>query len=201
MTSRLESRTTRARSNAAAIDGRSKPRPTRQPLLLLNGFKIIDDCADVLGREDEFRHVRMAGGKALRQGLGKAFDLVFARERSEGRGCRVRADAGAADGMAARAIPRHQQLATSRGRGGLLCRDRRSGAHDDDHDEIIESLPAHMLFACSPGSAWPHRRDNKEQDGPPRFDLAQIRKAPARRAQRYRIAQDALETSAFESRI
>src|SRR5215469_10078025 len=149
-------------------------------LLLLNGLQIIDDRAHVLSREDEFRHVGMAGGKALRQSLGKAFDLVFARERSEGRGRRVRADAGPADGMAARAIPRHQQLATSRGRGGLLCQDRRSGAHGDHQDEIIESLPAHMLFACSPGSAWPHRRDNKEQDGQPRFDLAQIRDAPAR---------------------
>src|SRR5215469_15016132 len=136
----------RARRNRAAIDCRSKAASDEKPLLLLNGFKIIDDRAHVLSREDEFRHVRMAGGKALRQSLGKAFDLVFARERSEGRGRRVRADAGAADGMAARAIPRHQQLATSRGRGGLLCRDRRSGAHDDDHDEIIESLPAHMLL-------------------------------------------------------
>ena len=58
-------------------------------LLLLNGLKVIDDRAHVLSREDEFRHVRMAGGKALRQSLGKAFDLVFARERSEGRGRRV----------------------------------------------------------------------------------------------------------------
>ena len=77
-------------------------------LLLLNGLKVIDDRAHVLSREDEFRHVRMAGGKALRQSLGKAFDLVFARERSEGRGRRVRADAGAADGMATRTIRRQQ---------------------------------------------------------------------------------------------
>src|SRR5215831_20506905 len=169
-------------------------------LLLLNGLQIIDDRAHVLSGEDEFRHVRMAGGKALRQTLGKAFDLVFARERSEGRGRRVRADAGAADGMAAGAIPRHQQLATSRGRGGLLCRDRRSDAHGDHHDEIIESLPAHMLFACSPGSAWPHRCDNKEQDRQPRFDVAQIRDAPARWT-RYRIAQDGLESATFASSI
>jgi len=47
-------------------------------LRLLNGFKIIDDRAHVLWREDEFRHVRMTGGKALCQGLGKAFELVFA---------------------------------------------------------------------------------------------------------------------------
>src|SRR5437667_8903426 len=81
---------------------RSKPSPARQLLLLLNGLQILDDRAHVLRREDELRHVRMAGGKALRQSLGKAFDLVSARERSEGRS-RVRAGAGAADGMAARA--------------------------------------------------------------------------------------------------
>src|SRR5499427_8359714 len=133
MTSKLESWAKRTRSNgpqSVAI----KAKPARQVLLLLNGLQILDDRAHVLRREDELRHVRMAGGKALRQSLGKAFDLVFARERSEGRGRRVRADAGAADGMAARAIPRHQQLATSRGRGGLLCRDRRSDAHGDHHD-------------------------------------------------------------------
>ena len=47
-------------------------------LLLLNGLKIIDDRTHVLRREDELRHVRMAGGKALRQGLGKAF--LYLRE-------------------------------------------------------------------------------------------------------------------------
>src|SRR6516162_6235761 len=75
-------------------------------LLLLNGLKIIDDRAHVRRREDEFRHIRVSGRKALRQGLGKAFDLVFARERSEGRRGRVRASTGAADGMAARTIRR-----------------------------------------------------------------------------------------------
>ena len=86
---------------------RLKPCPTRKPLLLLNGLKIINDRAHVLGREDELRHIRMTGGKALRQGLGKAFDLVFAGECSEGRRGGVRASPGAADGMAARAIRRH----------------------------------------------------------------------------------------------
>src|SRR5262245_18625810 len=179
---------------------RSRPPATGQMLLLLNGLKVIDDRANVLGREDELRHVRMAGGKALRQSLGKAFNLVFARERSEGRGRRVRAGAGAADGMAAGAIRRQQQLAASCGPGGLLCQDRPSHAHGDHHDEIIESLPAHMLFACSPGSAWPHRCDNKEQDRQPRFDVAQIRDAPARWT-RYRIAQDGLESATFASSI
>src|SRR5262245_21530010 len=108
MTSRRESRTTRARSNPAAIDCRSKPRPTKQRLLLLNGFKIIDDRAHVLWWEDELRHVRMTGGKAFCQGLGKAFDLVFARERSEGRRRWVRASAGAADAMATRTVRRQQ---------------------------------------------------------------------------------------------
>ncbi len=80
----------------------------KRPLLLLNGLKIIDDPAHVLRREDEFRHVRMTGRKALCQGLGKAFDLVFAGECSEGRRGWVRAFAGAADRMAARAIRRQQ---------------------------------------------------------------------------------------------
>ena len=35
--------------------------PTRQLLLLLDGFKVIDDRAHVLRCKDEFRHVRMAG--------------------------------------------------------------------------------------------------------------------------------------------
>ena len=90
-------------------------------LLLLNGLQIIDDRTHVLRREDELRHVGVTGRKALRQGLGKAFDLVFARERSEGRRRWVRASPARADGMAARAIPRQQQLATSCGRG-LLSR-------------------------------------------------------------------------------
>src|SRR5262249_13015158 len=127
---------------------RSKPPATGRMLLLLNGLKVIDDRAHVLRREDELRHVRMAGEKALRQSLGKALDLVFAGECSEGRGRQVRAGTGAADSMAACAIRRQQQLATSRGRGGLLCQDRPRHAHGDHHDEIIESLPAHMLFAC-----------------------------------------------------
>ena len=54
-------------------------------LLLLNGLKIVDDRAHFLWREDELRHVRMTVRKALRQSLGKAFDLVFAGECSEGR--------------------------------------------------------------------------------------------------------------------
>jgi hypothetical protein len=112
-------------------------------LWLPNGFKIIDDRTHVLRGEDELRHVRMTGRKALRQGLGKAFDLVFARERSEGRSRRARASPGGADGMAARAIPRQQQLATSCGRGGLLCQDGRHHAHCDHRDETIEDLPAH----------------------------------------------------------
>src|SRR5262249_26492633 len=148
MTSKLESRAKRARSNGPQLVA-IKPSPARQLLLLLNGFEIFDDRAPVLCREDELRHVRMAGGKALRQRLGKAFDLVSARERSEGRRLRVRAGAGAADGMAARAIPRQQHLATSRGLGGLLCQDWRGYAHGD-HDEIVESLPAHMLLLVPP---------------------------------------------------
>ena len=92
----------------ARTEDRSKPRPTRKPLLLLNGLKIIDDRTHVLRREDEFWHVRMTGRKALRQGLGKAFDLAFAGESSERRRGWVRAVADAADRMAARTIRRQQ---------------------------------------------------------------------------------------------
>ena len=87
---------------------RSKPCAALQLLLLLNGLKVVDDCTHVLRREDEFRHVRMTGGEALCQGLGKTFDLVFAGECSEGRRGWVRAVAGAADRMAAGAIRRQQ---------------------------------------------------------------------------------------------
>src|SRR5215813_10242049 len=155
MTLRLESPTKRARSNRAAIDCRSKAASDENPLLLLNGLQIIDDRAHVLRRENELRHVGVTSRKALGQSLGKAFDLVFARERSERRGRRVRAGAGAADGMAAGAIRRQQQLAASCGRGGLLCQERPSHAHGDHHDEIIESLPAHMLLLVPP---VPHGR-------------------------------------------
>jgi hypothetical protein len=44
----------------AAICCRSKP-ATRELLLLLDGFEVIDDRAHVLSGEDELRHVRMAG--------------------------------------------------------------------------------------------------------------------------------------------
>src|SRR5262249_13198081 len=103
-----------------------------KPLLLLNGLQIIDDRAHVLRRENELRHVGVTSRKALGQSLGKAFDLVFARERSERRRGHVRAGAGAADGMAARAIRRQQQLAASRGRGGLLCQGGRPSGRDNE---------------------------------------------------------------------
>src|SRR6266481_2810327 len=197
MTSKLQSRAKRARSNRS----RSKPSPARQLLLLLNGLQILDDRAHVLRREDELRHVRMAGGKALRQSLGKAFDLVSARERSEGRSRRVRAGAGAADGMAARAIRRQQELATSRGRGGLLCQDRPRHAHGDHRDEIIESLPAHMLLLAPPA---PHGRigvATKSKMGSPALIWLKSAMRLLDESNRYRVAQDALEASASESRI
>jgi hypothetical protein len=104
----------------AAIGCRSKPRPTRQLLLLLNGSEIIDDRAHLLGFEDEFRHVRMTGRKALRQGFSKAFDFVFAGERSEGRRVGVGARAGTAHGMAASTVGRQQRLAASCRRAAFL---------------------------------------------------------------------------------
>ena len=79
-------------------------------LLLLNGEKVVDDRADFVGLENEFRHVRMAGRKAFRQGLGEALDLVLAGKCSEGRRGRMRAGASAADGVAARTVRRQQQL-------------------------------------------------------------------------------------------
>src|SRR5262249_44537407 len=84
MTLRLESPTKRARSNRAAIDCRSKAASDEKPLLLLNGLQIIDDRAHVLRRENELRHVGVTSRKALGQSLGKAFDLVFARELRNG---------------------------------------------------------------------------------------------------------------------
>jgi len=154
MTLRLESPTKRARSNRAAIDCRSKAACDENPLLLLNGLQIIDDRAHVLRRENELRHVGVTSRKALGQSLGKAFDLVFARERSERRRRWVRAGAGAADGMAARAIRRQQRLAASRRRGGLLCQGRRH-AHGDHRDETMKGFLAHC-FLLAP--AAPHGR-------------------------------------------
>src|SRR5262245_37965304 len=201
MTLRLESPTKRARSNRAAIDCRSKAACDENPLLLLNGLQIIDDRAHVLRRENELRHVGVTSRKALGQSLGKAFDLVFVRERSERRRGHGRAGAGAADGMAARTICRQQQLAASCRRSGVLCQGGRSHTHCDHRDETMKGLPAHMLFACARGSAWPRGCGNKEQNGQPRFDMAQIRKRLVRWSQRHRVAQDALEASAFGSSI
>jgi hypothetical protein len=130
----------KARTEEAVLMAyRSKPRPTKQRLLLLNGLKVIDDRAHVLRREDEFRHVRMAGGKAFRQRLGKAFDLVFAGERSEGRRGAMRAVASAADGVASRTVRRQQRFAAGCGRGAFFCQNR----HCEQGDEIVRDLPAH----------------------------------------------------------
>jgi hypothetical protein len=105
------------------------------PLLLLNGLKIIDDRAHLFGLKDELRHVRMTSGKALRQGLGKIFDLEFARKRAEGWGGGMRARAGAADGMAAAAVGRQQGLATACRFVGAFCR---NGRHQADRDQADE---------------------------------------------------------------
>src|SRR6516164_1739747 len=131
------------RAGRGWLQYRSRPSAKGQMLLLLNGLKVIDDRANVLSREDELRHVRMAGGKALSQSLGKAFDLVFAREHSEGRGLRVRAGAGAADSMATGAMGRQQEFATSCGGAGPLCQDGRNDAHRHHCDETMEDLPTH----------------------------------------------------------
>src|SRR5215475_10190360 len=99
-------------------------RRASQPLPLLDGFEILDDRADLVGLEDEFRHVRVAGRNALGQRLGKPFDLELARECTKGRRLRVRTDAAAADRMAAGTIGDQQRLAASCRRAGLLGQSR-----------------------------------------------------------------------------
>src|SRR4029077_3962081 len=92
----------------------------RQLLPLLDGFEILDDCADLVGLEDEFRHVGVTGRNALGQRLGKPFDLELARECTKGRRRRVGTDAAAPDCMAASAIGDQQRLAASCWRADLL---------------------------------------------------------------------------------
>src|SRR5262249_6179166 len=96
-------------------------RSQRRLLLLLNGFEIIDNRAHLLGREHEFRHIRVTGRKALSQRLAQAFDLVSAGQRSERRRLRMRTGAGAADRMAASTIRRQQRLAAHCRGPALLC--------------------------------------------------------------------------------
>src|SRR5436190_11736249 len=108
-------------------------------LLLLNRLEVGNDRPDFLRREYEFRHVRMAGGKAFRERFAEALDLVPVREGSERRRVGVRTLAGAADRVAAGAIRRQQRLAARERRGAFLGR---SGCHRAAHGHGEEKAPA-----------------------------------------------------------
>src|SRR5262249_13198082 len=81
---------------------------------------------------------------------------------------------------------------------GVVASCAKAGAR---RDETMKGLHAHMLFAWAGGSAWPCGCGNKEQNGQPRFDMAQIPMRWFDGSQRQRVAQDALEASAFGSSI
>jgi hypothetical protein len=103
------------------------------------------------------------------------------------------------------------QFVTSRnsprpaGGGGLLCQDRCQDrprhAHGDHRDETIESLPAHMLLLVPPA---PHGRmgvATKSKMGSSALIWLKSAMRLLDGSNRYRVAQDALEASASESRI
>src|SRR5262245_25417607 len=68
-------------------------------LSVLNRVEIIQNCPDIGGPEHEFWHVGVPDGQALRQRLRQTLDRIFAGKGSKWRCNRMRADAGAADGM------------------------------------------------------------------------------------------------------
>jgi hypothetical protein len=105
---------------------------TSLPSPLLDGLEIVDDRAHLVGLEDEFRHVRVTGKNAFRQGLGKTFDFVLAGQRSEGWRVGVDARSSAADGMTAGTVGGQQRLAASCRRAGSLAQ---SWRRHPDHDE------------------------------------------------------------------
>src|SRR5215475_1391265 len=104
-------------------DRAAAPRAS-QPLLLLDGFEIVDDGAHLVGLEDELRHIRMPGKNAFGQRLAKTFDLVLAGESAKWRCLRVGTGAAAADRMAAGTVGGQQRLTAPRRRAGLLAQAR-----------------------------------------------------------------------------
>jgi hypothetical protein len=106
-----------------------------QPLPLLDGFEIVDDCAHLVGLEDEFRHVWVTGRNALGQRLGKPFDFELAGERTERGRLRVRTGAAAADSMAAGTIGGQQRLAAACSRAGLFRKNRPRQADGEEANE------------------------------------------------------------------
>src|SRR5262245_29066013 len=109
--------------------------PASQPLPLLDVFEIVDDRAHLVGLEDEFRHVRMTGKNAFRQGLAKTFDFVLAGEGAKWRCLRVGTGAAAADRMAAGTVGHQQRLTAPPGRATLFAPPRPCDAGGEQAEE------------------------------------------------------------------
>jgi hypothetical protein len=81
-------------------------------LTLLDRLQIGDYGADIVTVECELGHVWMARDNSLAQSLFKKLDWIVRRKVTKQRSLRVPALAGAADGMAASAVPCEESLAT-----------------------------------------------------------------------------------------
>src|SRR5580700_4194401 len=103
------------------------------PLRPLDRFEVADDGSHVLAGEAKFRHVRMAGDDAFGQSLLERFDRISLTERAERRCLRMLAGAGAANRVAARAIPRDKLLAALNRAFGRACGPNK---HEIDTDPL-----------------------------------------------------------------
>ena len=89
---------------------------TEAELTFLDGLEIGDNGADIVTREYELRHVRMAGDDSLAQGFLQRLDGIALSEGTEQWSLRVPTFAGAGDCMAARAILGEKRFPPLKGR-------------------------------------------------------------------------------------
>jgi hypothetical protein len=77
-------------------------------------------ATDIITGEQKLGHVRVPGNDAFGQGLFQCFDRIPFANSTKSRRLRMSARSCAADRVAARAIPRDQQLTTMDG-GATFC--------------------------------------------------------------------------------
>jgi hypothetical protein len=76
--------------------------------------QILNNGGNVLGIEDEYRHVWMSRDNSFREGFGKVLDRVFAGERAERRRFWMGTVTFGANSMATRAVCGNECLASIR---------------------------------------------------------------------------------------
>ena len=71
--------------------------------MLLDGIEVRQDRGDIIGFKNEFGHVGMTDGKALRERFRQPLDRILAGQGVKRRRSRVRAFPDTGNGVAARA--------------------------------------------------------------------------------------------------